>query len=224
MQEDKLARLIETSNVDFDIQNVFLKAWELYKSRALLHSSFMLLMLSIQGIFVLYAAEFSLVYSILLAPPFYSGYFLVANKISNREAVKYGDFFGGFGYWMITVSIWLIAQMIVAVGLLLFIVPGIYLAVSYIFATLFGIFGGFNFWQSLEYSRKLVARNFWMFLAFVLILAIINLGPAALSLLNPGFAIAFAVWICVSIPISFLAVYVVFEELTSEVFTEEDKS
>lgn len=224
MQEEKLERLIATSNVDFDIQEVFLKAWELYKSQALLHSSYMLLMLSFQGMFVIYAADFVLIYSILLAPALYSGYFLVANKISNEDPVTYFDFFGGFGYWMITVSIWLIAQLLVALGLILFIVPGIYLAVSYLFASLFGIFGGFNFWKSLEFSRKLVTRNFWMFLAFVLILAIINLVPAALSIFNPVFAIAFAIYICISMPVSFLAVYVLFEELTSEFFVEEVES
>lgn len=223
MQNLKLEKLIASAEIRFDIKDAFIKAWEMYKSQALLHSSFMLLMLSLQGIFVLYAPQFTLVYSIILAPPLYTGFFLVANKISIGEKVNYGDYFAGFNYWMLMFSIWLIGQILVSLGLILFIVPGIYLAVSYMFAVLFGIFGGFDFWNSLEYSRKMVSRNFWQFFVLALVLLLINVVPAGLPLLFPSGAVIFAFWICVSLPVSLFVVYVIFEELTQEVFIEEEK-
>lgn len=224
MQNPKLDRLVSSADIQFDIKGSFIKAWEMYKSLALMHSSYMVLMLTVQGTVVLYAAEFSLLYSLILAPPLYTGFFLVANKLSMGERVTYGSYFGGFSYWIPMFSIWLIGQILVSLGLILLVIPGIYLAVSYMFAVLFGLFGGFDFWKSLEYSRKLVGRNFWQFFTFAVILLLINVGPAALSLLSPSAAIFFALWICVSFPTSFMVIYVVFEELTSDALMEEEKT
>jgi len=223
MQNIKLDKLITSAEIKFDLKESFLKAWEMYKNHALMHFSYMLLMLTLQGLFVLYAPQFTLIYSIILAPPLYTGFFLVANKISIGEKVNYGDYFAGFNNWMLMFSIWLIGQVVVSLGLILFIVRGIYLAVSYMFAALFGIFGGFDFWNSLEYSRKMVSRNFWQFFVLALVLLLINVVPAGLPLLFPSGAVIFAFWICVSLPVSLFVVYVIFEELTQEVFSEEEK-
>lgn len=222
MQNQKLDRLISTAYIEIDIRESFIKAWEMYKSRALLHSSYMMLMLTIQGAFVLYASQFSILYSLILAPPLYSGFFLVANKISMGEQVNYGSYFGGFNYWILMFSIWLIAQILISIGLILLVIPGIYLAVSYMFAVLFGIFGGFDFWKSLEYSRKLVGRNFWQFLGLAVLLLLINVGPAALSLVSPNAAMFYALWLCVSFPVSFFVLYVIFEDLVADALIEEE--
>ncbi|WP_192348898.1 hypothetical protein [Algoriphagus sp. Y33] len=224
MQNKKLDSLIASAEIEFDLKAVFSKAWEMYKSQALMNSSYMLLLLSLQGMVVLYAPQFTLVYSLALAPPLYTGFFLVANKMSGGEKVTYGDYFMGFNYWMLMFSIWLIGQVLVSLGLILFIVPGIYLAVSYMFAVLFGIFGGFSFWNSLEYSRKLVSRNFWQFFVLAVILVLVNVVPAGLPFLFPSGGVIFALWICVSLPVSFMAIYVIFEDLTRDVFSEEEKT
>ena len=122
------------------------------------------------------------------------------------------------------ISIWLVAQILIVIGLFALVIPGIYLAVSYMFSALFGIFGGFDFWTSLEYSRKLVTRNWWKFFQFFLILVVMNLIGAAFVLINPITAILFIVAICISLPMTFLVIYVVFEELTKEALsTDEDE-
>jgi hypothetical protein len=134
------------------------------------------------------------------------------------------DFFGGFGYWFLMISIWLVAQILIVIGLFALVIPGIYLAVSYMFAVLFGIFGGFDFWTSLEYSRKLVTRNWWKFFQFFVILVVMNLIGAAFVLINPVTAILFIVAICISLPMTFLVIYVVFEELTMEALSSDENA
>lgn len=223
MIHPKLEKLLSTE-IDFDIKASFAKAWELYKSQALLHLTFMILLFSIQGLFVIYFADYIALYSLLLAPPLYTGFFLVANKSSHGQPVRYADFFGGFGYWFLMLSIWLIAQILIVIGLFALVIPGIYLAVSYLFAALFGIFGGFDFWTSLEYSRKLVTKNWWKFFQFFLILVTMNLVGAAFVLINPIAVILFIVEICVSLPMTFLVIYVVFEELTKEALISDEAS
>ena len=69
MDEARLNRLL-TVPVDFDIKESFAKAWELFKAQALLHIIYMMLILSTQGIVVIYIQEYMILYSALLAPPF----------------------------------------------------------------------------------------------------------------------------------------------------------
>jgi hypothetical protein len=209
----KVDRLL-TVPVQVDIKASFARAWELYKAHPFFFSLFMLLIISIQGMVVIYVQAYMIVYSTLLAPPFYAGFYLVANKISRGEEVIYPDFFGGFRFWIPTAVISLLTQVLIAIGLIALIIPGIYLAVGYLFAIQMGIFGGLDPWSAMEWSRKLITRNWWRFLGLLLVLVVLN----ALGLLLAGIGLLFTV------PLTFLVLYVVFEEITREVFSEEESS
>lgn len=213
MNSERLHRLM-TVPVDFDIKDSFAKAWELFKSQALLHVLYMMFILSIQGLTVIYFQEYMILYSAFLAPPLYSGFFLVANKISRGESVIYPDYFGGFRFWLPLVVISLLGQLLVVLGLFALVIPGIYLAVGYLFSLLMGIFGGMDIWSAMEWSRKLITRNWWQFFALLMILIAINL--IGLLLLGIGLLITF--------PMTFLVLYVIFEDLTRDVFSEEESS
>jgi uncharacterized membrane protein len=86
--------------------------------------------------------------------------------------------------------------------------------VGYLFAIQMGIFGGLDPWSAMEWSRKLITRNWWRFLGLLLVLVVLN----ALGLLLAGIGLLFTV------PLTFLVLYVVFEEITREVFSEEESS
>jgi len=209
----KVDRLL-TVPVQVDIKASFARAWELYKAHPFFFSLFMLLIVSIQGMVVIYVQAYMIVYSTLLAPPLYAGFYLVANKISRGEEVIYPDFFGGFRFWIPTAVISLLTQVLIAIVLIALIIPGIYLAVGYLFAIQMGIFGGLDPWSAMEWSRKLITRNWWRFLGLLLVLVVLN----ALGLLLAGIGLLFTV------PLTFLVLYVVFEEITREVFSEEESS
>ena len=209
----KVDRLL-TVPVQVDIKASFARAWELYKAHPFFFSLFMLLIVSIQGMVVIYAQAYMIVYSTLLAPPLYAGFYLVANRISRGEEVIYPDFFGGFRFWIPTAVISLLTQVLIAIGLIALIIPGIYLAVGYLFAIQMGIFGGLDPWSAMEWSRKLITRNWWRFFGLLLVLVVLNV----LGLLLAGIGLLFTV------PLTFLVLYVVFEEITREVFSEEESS
>ena len=122
MNSKQLNRL-HSIPVDFDIKESFSEAWKLFKAQAVFHVMYMMLILSIQGLVVIYLKDYVLVYSVLLAPPLYTGFFLVANKISAGEPVIYPDFFTGFRFWIPMVAISLLAQVIIAFGLLALVIP-----------------------------------------------------------------------------------------------------
>ena len=209
----KVDRLL-TVPVQVDIKSSFARAWELYKTHPFFFSLFMLLIVSIQGMVVIYVQDYMIVYSALLAPPLYAGFYLVANKISRGEEVIYPDFFGGFRFWIPTAVISLLTQVLIAIGLIALIIPGIYLAVGYLFAIQMGIFGGLDPWAAMEWSRKLITRNWWRFFGLLLVLVVLN----ALGLLLAGIGLLF------TLPYTFLVLYAVFEDLTRDVFSEEETS
>ena len=146
---------------------------------------------------------------VFLAGPLYAGFFLVANKISRNVEVTYPDFFMGFQYYMPVMLVWVIGQVIAGLGLLL-VLPGIYLMVGYMFAVLISIFGGFDFWNSLEYSRKLIHIRWWKFFLLALCLVILNIIGAMLLIVG----------LIVTIPLTFYVIYCLFEEVTQETLVE----
>lgn len=210
MSRDKLA-LIREKSFDFDIRQIIERAWQMFMAQPLLSISYTLLIFSLQLIAMAYLKDFAFLYALLLAPPLYSGYYLVANKISRKEPITYPDFFMGFNYYWPVFSIWLIGQLITGLGIIAFIIPGIYLAVAYSFSVLMAIFGGFDFWTAMEESRKLITVRWWKFLVFTLVLIVINL----LTVLTLGLGLL------ITLPITFYATYILFEDITGDVFVEE---
>jgi hypothetical protein len=208
----KVDRLL-TVPVAIDIKAAFERAWELYRMHPFFFSMYTLLILSIQGMVLIYAQEYMIIYSTLLAPPFYAGFYLVANKMSRGEVVVYPDFFTGFRFWIPSVIISLLSQVLIALGLVALILPGIYLGVGYLFAIQMGIFGGMDPWSAMEWSRKLITRNWWKFLVLVLIFIVLN---------AVGFLLA-GIGLVLTLPLTFLVLYVLFEDLTREVFSEEEE-
>lgn len=213
MNSNQYNRLLQV-DWDLNIQAVFIKAWDLFKSQALLFVSFSLLIFSVAMVFVYYLQPYTILFSVFLAPPLYAGFYLVANKIRRGEEVIYPDFFSGFQYGLLAIGISLFSQLVIGIGLVFLILPGIYFLVAYLLAVPMGIFAGTNLWTSLELSRVIVTRFWWKFFVLLILLIVYN-GLGAL-LLGVGILITF--------PMTFLVIYVVFEELTMEVLAGPDPS
>lgn len=203
MDQGKIQRIID-SGVDFDIKEILIKAWEMFKSRALFHVGYMVLVGAIQAGFTIYLPDYTFIYSILLAPPIVCGFYLVANRQSQEEYIDFQNYFDGFKYWWNLVSTNLISSIAIVLGVICFILPGVYLLIGYMFCLLFVIFGGFDFWTSMELSRRLVHTNWLKFFLF---------GLALLALNVVGFLLLM-VGLLVTVPMTYLSVYILFEELT----------
>ncbi|WBL43597.1 hypothetical protein PBT90_02690 [Algoriphagus halophytocola] len=211
MDQHKIHRIIE-SGVDFNINQILSKAWEMFKEKALFHIGFMVIIVCVQAAFAEYAESFTPIYTIFISPPLICGFYMVANRQSQKEYLEFQNFFDGFKYWWNLVIANLISSILAVLGIILLIVPGVYLLVGYMFCLLFVIFGGFDFWTSMELSRKLVTTNWWKFFTFGLVLLAMNIAGV----------LCLIVGLLVSIPMTYLAVYVLFEELTIDAVPEEE--
>lgn len=197
---------------EFSIQESLNKGWEFFKAQPLNSVAFAMLIFSIQGISTIYLEDYSLLISIVISPPLTAGFFLVANRISRGVEVQFSSYFDGFSYWGILIVTSLISGILTFFGILALVLPGIYLAIAFMFAIPFALYSGTDFWTSLELSRKLITINWWKFLGFALVLLVFNI----LGLLF------FIVGILITIPVSYFAVYAVFEELTRDALAEPE--
>jgi hypothetical protein len=209
MDQGKIQQIID-SGVDFDIKEILTKAWEMFKSQALFHVGYMVLIAAIQAGFALYLKDFTFLYSLFLAPPLVCGFYLVANRQSQEEYLDFQNYFEGFKYWWNLVTANLISSTVIVLGIICFILPGVYLLIGYMFCLLFVIFGGFDFWTSMEISRKLVHTNWLKFFLF---------GLALLALNIVGF-LCLVVGLFITVPMTYLSVYILFEELTIDAVDE----
>lgn len=75
------------------------------------------------------------------------------------------------------------------------ILPGIYLAVSYMFAPLFVIDKNMEFWSAMETSRKLITKRWWSFFGLAIALGILVL--AGFILLGVGALVTIPLATCV---------------------------
>jgi hypothetical protein len=116
--------------------------------------------------------------TIVIAGPLNGGFFYVLLRRIRGEAVSAGDVFVGFGIAFAQLFLaHLVVSLLTCVGLVLCILPGIYLAVGYLFALPLVIDKRMEFWTAMEVSRQVVHRHWWIIFAYaILSMLVICLG------------------------------------------------
>ncbi len=200
-QEEKIQDLIQ-NGYEFDIGYYLSKGYEIFKENFgnfIGYTVLYLLIVIIGGLI----PGIGTIVSIVLPAPLVAGFYIVARKINKDESYEFGDFFKGFDFFLQLFLSALISGIFVLVGILLLIIPGLYLGVAYSFTSFFIVFNNMEFWPAMEASRKLITRNWFPVFGFVLVLGIINL----LGLLCLGVGLLFTV------PLTSCAMYAAFEDV-----------
>lgn len=170
-------------NYEVRIGDYFSRGWEIFKSYAW---GFILYTLIIGVISVLLSqlpaplgtrseqnfAGGNLIFNIL-SPALGAGFYFVAFQIARNRPRNFSDFFNGFKKFIPLFLTSLVSGILIILGLIVFILPGIYLAVAYAFAQMFVIDKNMGFWSAMETSRKLITKRWWSFLGFSLVLGVL---------------------------------------------------
>ena len=120
------------------------------------------------------------------------------------EDVQIGDVFAGFNLALLNLAMaGLVKWLLTSLGLLLCILPGIYLAVGYVFVFPLVVDKKMDFWPAMEVSRKVVHEHWWSTFALVIVLALVAFA---------GFLIC-GVGALITIPVSSAALMYVYEDL-----------
>ena len=93
--------------------------------------------------------------------------------------------------------------LLTSIGLILCILPGIYLAVGYIFALPLVVDKKMEFWTAMEVSRRVVHEHWWSMFALVIVLGLVALAGFLLCVIGAA----------ITIPIASAALMYVYEDL-----------
>ena len=177
-----------------------------------------------------------IVASILLNHVFYGGLYFYYMKLVRGEPASIGDAFSGFSrsfgqlvllslVMNILVSIVVAPVVVPIVGIalwhwnpyvmvpvaVLFILPVLYLSVAWMFSSMLVIDRGFEFWDAMELSRKVVSKHWFLLFIFAIVAGI--LGAIGV--------IALIVGVLVTLPITFIAMVNAYETMFPRVGPNE---
>jgi uncharacterized membrane protein len=130
-----------------------------------------------------------------LISPLNAGFFVVGAKLLKDQTPEFVDFFAGFKLFVPLALLGVVSSILITIGLILLIVPGIYLIVSYLFALMFVVDRGLDFWPAMETSRRAVQPVWFKFFVLFLLLVLLNL--AGLLLLVVGLMVSVPLTHCI---------------------------
>lgn len=132
--------------------------------------------------------------SLLVSGPLNAGFLIVAFKLLRNRATTFGDFFRGFNNFLPLFLVSLVSSVMIGIGFILLLIPGIYLAVAYTFALPLVLEKKMNFWDGMEFSRKLISKNWFSFFGFAFVLVLVNLAGGLL--LGVGLLVTIPLSVC----------------------------
>lgn len=113
--------------------------------------------------------------------PFLAGINMVGIRRAADQPVSFNEMFSHFGRFVPLLLTGLLMMVLVYVGLLLLVLPGIYLSVAYMLAIPLAVERGLSPWQALETSRKAISQHWFKAFGLFLVLGLI-MGVSALAL------------------------------------------
>ncbi len=128
---------------------------------------------------------------------------VMAMRHANQKSVSAGEIFGHFGAMWKLFLCYLLQVILIMIGFLLLVLPGIYLMFAYMYAMPLIVEKKMGIWQALETSRKAVTRVWFRFVGLIMLLSLINL-VAMIPL--------FLGWIW-TIPLAILAMAMVYQKM-----------
>ncbi|WP_369959882.1 hypothetical protein [Pseudomonas benzenivorans] len=138
-----------------------------------------------------------------LAYPFMAGINMVGIRRAAGQPISFNEIFSHFGRTLPLVITAVIMTLLVYAGMLLLILPGLYLGVAYMLAIPLVVERGLSPWQALETSRKAITQHWFKVFGLFLLLGLITL----ISMIPLGIGL---VW---SIPLFVIAMGVLYRTI-----------
>jgi len=107
-----------------------------------------------------------------------AGLIYMGVKRLKGEDIHWRDLFSGFAVAGKVTITWLLSLILMFIGYLLLVLPGIYLTVGYGLALPLVVDKKMSPWQALETSRKAIHKVWWRFFALMLVLTLLTVIAA----------------------------------------------
>lgn len=194
--------LLASSTKPLEITRYLNEGWRLFMTNPALSVGYTLLMIAIYWLLG-YIPLIGTLAAALLSGPLMGGFYLALRKQLHNHPVQFGDYLAGFNNPVQLILVGLVGNVLITIGLVLLLLPGIYLAVAYLFAVLLVADRDLEFWPALEDSRKFITRQWFSFFVLALLLFLANAIGALL----------FGIGLLISIPFSVAVITVAYHHL-----------
>ncbi len=126
------------------------------------------------GVIGILSIVFQLVITVI-ALPMSIAVMVMAMRHANRKSVSAGEIFRHFGVVGTLFLAYLIMTIMIMLGIVLLVLPGIYLMFAYVFAMPLALEKKMGAWHSLETSRKASTKVWFRLVGLLLLVSLINL-------------------------------------------------
>ncbi|MEX6501787.1 hypothetical protein [Pseudomonas zhanjiangensis] len=138
-----------------------------------------------------------------VAYPFMAGINMVGIRRAADQPLSFNEIFSHFGRTLPLVITAVLMMVLIYLGMLLLVLPGLYLAIAYMLAIPLVVERGLSPWQALEASRKAISQHWFKVFGLFLLLGLITI----LSVIPLGIGL---VW---SIPLFVIAMGVLYRTI-----------
>jgi hypothetical protein len=139
----------------------------------------------------------------IIVMPMFMGIHIMGMRHAENKSVSATSVFAYFNKIPSVFLCYLISFVMIILGLVLLILPGIYLMIAYMYAMPLVVEKNMPVWQALEVSRKAITRKWFPMFGLLILLGIIN----SLAMLTLGIA-----WIWTA-PLSVLTMSMIYTKL-----------
>jgi hypothetical protein len=106
--------------------------------------------------------------------PLAAGFMIVPLRLAKGRPQTFGAYFHGFRAFMPFFLYSIVAGLLIGAAYVVFVIPGLYLATAWCWAMLLMLDRNMDFWPAMMASMKVVHRNFWPTLGWILVVGIIS--------------------------------------------------
>jgi uncharacterized membrane protein len=139
----------------------------------------------------------------ILQGPLMAGFHIYCLKRLLGRQTDFSDLFKGFNFFVPTLVAALVIGLFTFAGSLLCVIPGLVVAAMYKFTYLFIVDKRMDFWPAMQASHSVVRNDYFGFTMFLLLMILVNLLGV----------LCCVVGLLVSIPVTFAAITVAYQEL-----------
>lgn len=187
----------------FELEKYFSEGWNIFRKEPgpfILYGLVAFLILAAMNFLPEILGEIA---SYLITPALTAGLLLGARKLDQTGSLEFNDFFKGFDHIIQLFLLTLISGILVTIGLVLLILPGLWLAVGISLTVPLIVFARLDFWESIKVSVKLVNKKWFHFFAVIILLVIFNVIGALFLIVG----------LLVTFPVSYCVLYAAYKDI-----------
>lgn len=208
-QYSRIKRISE-NEYSFHFEKYLSEGWNLFRKAPLLLALYTLIFLCVITL-LNFIPLIGAIVSAIVIPILIGGFYVGIKKLDDANSVEIGDFFESSENWLQLFVFGVVSGLLVSLGYLLLVLPGIWFSVAILFGYPLVVFAKIEFWDSIKISANIINKKWFNFFGLVIVLILINIVgtiPVGLGLF-------------ITIPFSFATIYACYKDIVGFGITAE---